>query len=150
MRELVRWETPFTEIEWPSVVVITNRGPNDEYLLDSVVAPTGVDRYPKYLVEFGDVVGFSAMEEMHFPDHGFKDAKIAEERLCAYRFIDSPWLECYERGEYFLFNLDGGTKETLSHYVIFGGDDILQVVTKNEPVITIVNEPTVRTIEFRF
>ena len=150
MSEFVRGETPFTEIEWPSVVVITNRGSNGEYLLEVVVAPTGINQYPKYLVEFGDVVGFSAMEEMHFPDHDFKDAKTTEEKLCAYRFVESPWLKFYERGEYFLFNLDGGTKETLTHYVIFGGDDILQVVTKNEPMITIVNGPTARTIEFLY
>ncbi|MGE3465442.1 MAG: hypothetical protein AB7J13_00800 [Pyrinomonadaceae bacterium] len=148
MSEFVRWETPFTETEYPSVVVMTNRGQNGEYLVEAVVAPT--DKYPKYLIEFGDVVGFSAMEEMHFPDHGFRDAKITEERLCAYRILDSPWLESYSKGNYFLFNIDGGDNEKLSHFIIFGGDDFLQVVTKNEPKITVVNEPTVRTIEFPF
>jgi hypothetical protein len=150
MSELVRWETPFSNAEWPSVVVMTTRGLNGEYLLDAVVSPAGIDRYPKYLVEFGNVVGFSSMEEMHFPDHGFGEAKIIEERLCAYRFIGSPWLESYNRGEYFLFNLVGGSSDELTHYVIFGGDTILQVVTKNEPKISVVTEPTIRTIEFPF
>ena len=90
------------------------------------------------------------MEEMHFPDHEFRDAKVVEEKLCAYRFLGSAWLESYKQGEYFLFNIDGGNSEVLSHYVICGGDDILQVVTKNEPNITVVNQPTVRTIEFPF
>ncbi|MFN0279713.1 MAG: hypothetical protein ACKVRN_14115 [Pyrinomonadaceae bacterium] len=150
MSEFVRWETPFTETEYPSVVVMTTRGEKGEYLVEAVVAPTGINKYPKYLVEFGEVVGFSSMEEMHFPDHDFRDAKITEERLCAYRILDSPWLESYNNGEYFLFNIDGGHSEKLSHFVIFGGDDFLQVVTKNEPKIMVVNEPTVRTIEFPF
>ena len=150
MSELVRWETPFTEAQWPSVVAMITRGPKGEYLLEAVISPAGIDEYPKYLVQFGEVVAFSSMEEMHFPDHDFREAKVAEEKLCAYRFLGSAWLEAYNQGEYFLFNVDGGNSEVLSHFVISGGDDILQVVTKNEPHITVVNEPTVRTVEFPF
>ena len=150
MSKLIRWETPFSDSLFPSVVTLVNCDSQREFMypVEAIVSPRGLEQYPKYRVQFGQVVAFSAMEEMHFPDIYFNNVEFENKKGCAYQFIDSPWLESYRKGEYFLFNKDGGTAEALSHYVIFGGDDVFQVITKNEAVITEISEPMTLRIEF--
>ena len=58
--------------------------------------------------------------------------------LAAYQILGSTWLKSYERGEYFLYNIDGGTSETLRHYLIAGGDYNIEVITKNDPTVDTV------------
>lgn len=138
---------PFTDERWPSAVVMT--GPNHpNYELEVVVAPNGIDRYPKYIVNFGNVVAFSCMEEMHFPERDFAEAECEEEGLSAYEFIGSTWLESYSSGEYFLFNVLDGDKEQLRHFLIVGGDNIIEVITKNTPTFREVEEAKIEAKAF--
>lgn len=124
-------------------------GPNDpDYELEVVIAPAGIDQYPKYVVNFGNVVAFSCMEEMHFPEGDFSEAEFEEEGLAAYEFIDSSWLESYRKGEYFLFNTDGGNTEQLRHFVIFGGDNNIEVITKHTPTFRQVDDAKVEARAF--
>src|SRR5687767_9195011 len=68
MSKLIRWETPFTETRFPSVSVITSSNQEDGIdILMVMVAPAGLDEYPKYLVDFGRVVAFTCMEEAYSP-----------------------------------------------------------------------------------
>ena len=146
-KKLVRWETPFTDERLPSATVMT--GPNHpNYDLEVVVAPFGINTYPKYVVNFGDVVAFSCMEEMHFPERDFAEAECEEEGLAAYEFIDSTWLESYRKGEYFLFNTDGGNQEQLRHFLIVGGDNNIEVITKNLPKFRKVDDAKVEARAF--
>lgn len=62
-------------------------GPNHpNYELEVVVAPFGIDTYPKYVVNFGNVVAFSCMEEMHFPERDFAElnANKRDRRLMSF------------------------------------------------------------------
>lgn len=141
-KKFVRWKTPFTDERYPSATIMT--GPNHpDYELEVVVSPHGIDRYPKYIVNFGNVVAFSCMEEMHFPEREFAEAECEEEGLAAYEFIDSAWLESYRKGEHFLFNTDGGNKEQLRHFLIVGGDNNIEIITKNVPTFREVEDAKV-------
>ena len=146
-KKFIRWETPFTDIPFPSAVVMT--GPVGELCsVDVVVAPHGIDSYPKFVIHFGEVVAFSCMEEMHFPERDFADAEREEDGLSAYELIDSTWLEPYRRGELFLFNTNGGEKEQLRHYLIVGGDNNIEVITKNPPKFREVEDAKVEARAF--
>lgn len=134
-------------MRWPGSVVIT--GPQGhECKVEVVVAPHGIDQYPKYVVEFGEVIAFSCMEEMHFPERDFAEADCEEEGLSAYEFLDSTWLESYRKGEYFLFNTNRENKERLRHFLIVGGDNNIEVITKNTPKFREVADATVETRTF--
>ncbi|MEQ1643520.1 MAG: hypothetical protein ABL959_08780 [Pyrinomonadaceae bacterium] len=134
LKKFIRWETPFTDTKYPSAVVIT--GPNDKDCpVEVVVAPSGWDKYPKYVVDFGETIAFSCMEEMHFPERDFAEAETEDEGLSAYEFINSTWLEAYRDGEFFLFNTKEGDDEQLRHFLILGGDNYIEVITKNTPSI---------------
>jgi len=146
-KKIIRWETPFTDIPFPSAVVMT--GPEvKECLVEVVVAPHGLDRYPKYVVHFGEVVAFSCMEEMHFPERDFAIGEREENGLSAYELIDSTWLESYRQGEYFLFNTDGANTEQLRHFLIVGGDNNIEVITKNSPKFREVEDAKVEARAF--
>ena len=147
---LIRWETPFADTLCPSVVTFVSNDPSGSYAfpLEAIVAPDGIDRYPKYRINFGSPVAFSAMEEMHFPEIYFNGVEVTDNsKACSYIFQESPWLESYLQGEYFLFNQNNEDSETLMHYVIFGGDDVLQVVTRFRPEIIEIAKPGKISIE---
>jgi len=83
------------------------------------------------------------MEEMHFPERSdFTNLNWDGPRFSSYEFLESTWLQSYKAGEYFLFNVDGGDSETLHHYVIAGGDNNIEVISKNVPTIETISEPT--------
>lgn len=144
----IRWETPFTDKRWPSAVILVQPVATGPYPVSALVAPFGVDNYPKYLVHFGEAVAFTCMEEMHFPERDTAEAECKEEGLAAYEYLDSTWLKSYEKGEFFLFNIDGGNSERLRHYLIVGGDNNIEVITKNEPIFETVDAPTSLTLNF--
>lgn len=146
-KKFIRWETPFTDKRWPSATVMT--GPNHpDYELEVVVAPFGIDSYPKYVVNFGNVIAFSCMEEMHFPERDFAEAECEEEGLAAYEFLESTWLESYRKGEYFLFNEGDNKNEKLRHFLIVGGDNNVEVITKHLPRIREVKDSKVEARAF--
>jgi hypothetical protein len=145
MSKLVRWETPFTEAFYPSVILLNL---TDVYestdLLTVIVAPDGIYKYPKYLAKFENIIAFTCMEEAYSPEREYSEIEV-EEDVCAYEWIDSPWLKSYEQGEHFIA---GGKPKPFYHYVIFGGDNNVEVITPNKALIEIVNEKTVIKINY--
>jgi len=116
MTKLIRWETPFTEARCPSVgLLITSKGIEVD-ILKAVVAPGGIDEYPKYLVDFGRVIAFTCFEEAHSPERGF-----------------------YHTGD---------TPVSFAHYVIFGGDNNVEVITPDTPAVEVIEEKIVLKIEY--
>ena len=99
-------------------------------------------KYPKYLVDFGEVIAFTCMEEGFCPTRDFGSATIEDRNLSAYQFIDSPWVKSYEVG--FIGNRFG----KFFHYLIFGGDNNVEVVTPNIPKIDVIEKKTVLKIEY--
>lgn len=145
MAKLVRWETPFTDLERPSVGLLITTASGGTDILKAVVAPTGIDTYPKYLVNFGKVIAFTCFEEAHAPERDYGFATIEEENLCAYEHIDSPWLESYSAWSSFYFR---NKTDSFLHYLIFGGDNNIEVITPDKPTIDVVENRTILKIEY--
>jgi hypothetical protein len=145
MAKLIRWETPFTDSQFPSVGLLISTNADGTDILKAVVAPHGLDKYPKYLVNFGNVIAFTCMEEAFCPERDFGPAMFEERNLSAYQYLDSPWLKTYEGGIHFIA---GGHPGPFYHYLIFGGDNDVEVVTPNTPTIDIIEQKEVLLIEY--
>jgi hypothetical protein len=130
----VRWNTPFADARGPSVILLPDPGG----LVSLVVSPGGIDRYPKYLVEFdGDVVAYREEDESFSPT---QPAEIRSDPSvgCAYLWVGSPWLRQYEQWrEYFEQYLGG----ELRHFIVSGGDSIVEILAVGEPVISEIPGP---------
>ena len=94
-----------------------------------VVAPTGIDQYPKFIVRSQHVIAVLSYEEAFAFDRGYRGLAGIDDGLCAYRWIDSPWLQSYRRGA----DIFGWA--SLQHYVVLGGDSIVELVAADEPTI---------------
>ncbi len=144
MAKIIRWDTPFTDKLHPSVVPLVITQPEGGVILKAIVAPSGTDQYPKYLVNFGHFIAYTCMEEGWSPERDFDSTMIEEKHLSAYQYLDSPWLQSYERGRYFV---GGGTSAPFLHFLIFGGDFNVEVITPDVPVIEIIEQKGVLVIE---
>ena len=145
MAKIIRWDTPFTDRLFPSVrlLIMTEREGAD--ILKAVVAPEGTDHYPKYLVDFGEFIAYMCMEEAWCPERNFDSTMLEENNLSAYQYLDSPWLRSYERGRGFI---DRGPSAPFLHYLIFGGDFNVEVITSAVPTIEVVEQKGVLRIEY--
>lgn len=146
MSELIRWDTPFTENKFPSISLFIQNKEMETDLISVVVAPNGIDEYPKYLVQFGEVVKYSCYEEAFSEEGEIDKAKLIDKNACAYIWENSPSIISYTSGLPFIV---GGKAKKLFHYVIFGGDNIIEVVTPNKPVIEKINSQETITIKYR-
>jgi hypothetical protein len=122
--DLIQWQVPFARARHPSVSVITQQGGDAAILL---VAPTGVDQYPKYAVRFGKVLALLCFEEAYSFDRGYGALVGLDRSVCAYVWPTSPWRESYRRGAE-VFGWDD-----LQHYLVFGGDSIVEIVAAGKP-----------------
>ena len=142
MSRIVRWETPFTDAFYPSVIIIATPLPTPSRQTNDVkvIVNSSKGDYPKYLVDFGDVLAFTCMEEGCAPERDFAFANLEAEGLCAYEYIDSPWLKAYEGCR------DPLSEGKFSHYMIFGGDNNVEVITENVPQIRQIDQKEVMNI----
>src|SRR2546423_1150155 len=145
MPKLVRWETPFSARQYPSVGLLISTRSDGSDLLKAVVAPDGIDAYPKYLVTFGNVIAFTCMEEAFSPPRDFDSTMFDEKNLSAYQYLESPWLKAYENGQHFV---GGGSPGPFYHYVIFGADNNVEVITPNIPTVDRIEAKGVLLIEY--
>jgi hypothetical protein len=131
---MVRWDAPFADATLPSVTLLPDPGG----LVRVVVAPGGIDRYPKYLVVFdGDVVAFREEDETFAP--AIPSAHLEDDFGCARLCLDSPWLKEYERwGDYFEDFMGG----PLRHYLLIGGDSVVELLATGTPSISTIDGPT--------
>ena len=97
-----------------------------------VVAPGGLDAYPKYLVRFTQVLAVSCGEEAgSLMDLG--QAQSPSE-VVAHIWDSSPQAAAYA-------NTAFGANLEIRHYVVFGGDNIASVVCGDVPQIETVTAP---------
>lgn len=131
--ELVRWDVPFAEWRGLSAWVITESG--DSFTI--VVAPLSdkrpEDNYPKYLIRFEKVITLLAYDEACATHRIYYKMTGWIKGVQAYQWIDSPWLDGY-RG---CHEIHG---KKLYHYVIFGDDNLVEVISVGEAKIEKVNE----------
>jgi hypothetical protein len=134
--DLVRWDVPFADAELPSVTFLPDPGG----LVRVLVSPDGIDRYPKYLVVFdGDVVAYRCEAESFAPPLP-ADVRREPGTHCACLWLDSPWLRQYEQwSDYFQSHMEGALK----HYLVFGGNSVVELLAVGEPTVTPITEPTV-------
>src|SRR5262245_6706400 len=137
--DLVRWDAPFAEARDPSVSLITERG-GDAAIL--VVAPLGTDQYPKYLVRFDRVLVSFCYEEAVALDRDYPALTGIERSVCAYLWGNSPWLRA-SSGVADSLELSG-----LQHYLVFGGDSIVELIASGQPKVERLDSP--RVIETRY
>jgi len=138
MNKLISWKTPFTESSFPSVGLYLEYGEYETDLVTAVVAPDGIDEYPKFLLKFGEVLEIKYYEEGCTPDRGYEKLLDEVKGLSAYEWLGSPSVDSYQ-------DLDSHRK--LRHFILFGADNILEVVTANSPEITKLSGPSKIKIE---
>jgi hypothetical protein len=116
------WETPFSAAVFPSVQVIT-----DDEVCNSVNLIIASGGYPHYLIKFAEIYGFKVMDESWAPVNRFVTVQRTA-KGCAYLWRGSLWLKEFlsERP-----SLEG----EVAHYVLLGGDLIVEVLSKYEPKI---------------
>jgi hypothetical protein len=132
---MIRWDVPFADALLPSVALLADPG----RLVRVVVSPGGIDHYPKYLVDFdGYVVAFREEDETFapgFPSELHFDANLG----CAWLCLDSPWLKEHEQwGDYFEDFMGG----PLRHYLVIGGDSVVEILATRAPSISTIGGPT--------
>lgn len=131
------WQTPFTFATHPSVGLITE--PDGEGTALLVVAPGGLDAYPKYVVRFSHVFSVTCGEEAGFFLQLGQDCSPS--KAVAHIWASSPYAASYAETVF-------GHGLEVCHYVIFGGDNIASVVAGAPPVIETVTEPREITVRY--
>ena len=133
------------------VMVASVNGTHD--CVSVVVAPRGIDEYPKHVISFGESVAFSSMSESYCPDLGITEDMFPRnyQAICSFKWIDSPWLKSYETGKWFLPGVsdDGASEKQLYHYILFGIDNIVQIVTASAPKIETITESKTINIKYK-
>ena len=117
---LVPWDVPFAPSEHPSVSLITEQFGSSATV---VIAPHGIDQYPKYLVRFDKVLAALYYEEALALRGKYPAVADGQTSGCAYLWPDSPWLGA-SRG----WAVDFLRWPDLSHFVFFGGDDVVELL----------------------
>jgi hypothetical protein len=104
-----------------------------------IVAPGGLDAYPKYLVRFSLVFSITCGEEAGF------DLDIGQEscpsNVIAYIWETSPHAAAYSSSAY-------GAGCVVRHYVALGGDNVVGVVSGASPTIETVSGPTELSVRY--
>ncbi len=128
------WNTPFKDTEYPSVGMFINMHENEVDEVFAIVAPDGIDRYPKYLISYGrNSVEVKYYEEAFSPERGYELLVRNGPKVCSLIWNTSPSVRSYE--DYVT------DKNKLKHFIIFGGDNILEVVTADVPKIEVISSP---------
>ena len=144
MSKLIRWDTPFTEAFYPLVALMATILPSIVGNVDNlkVVVDPHEKEFPKCLVDFGNVLAFTCMDEACCPERDFPEVPVEVGRTCAYQYIDSPWLKSYEGCH------DPDAEGKFSHYLIVGGDRIIEIITQNAPIIRTLKQKETLIIKF--
>ncbi|MEP1150937.1 MAG: hypothetical protein ABJH08_04325 [Balneola sp.] len=132
--DLIKWDTPFAKVSFPSVYIIGDEK-EDERNLIVAVAPDGVDNYPKFIIRFENVLAFKAEEEAQWTENS--DEKLSLDPDSNSSFIrpnDSFWWKAYGNQM-----RDFNNTEPM-HFYLFGGDYLVQVFASDNPTIEKVEE----------
>ena len=132
------WDVPFRKDSYPSVTLISE--PDGESTAALVVAPRGLDAYPKYIVRFSSVYALTCEEEAQ----SVTDLGEPQQGDYAYVWADSPYTKSYLT-LFPDFAFRGGEPQ-IKHYVVLGGDNFASVVSAAEPSIERVDGPMTITV----
>lgn len=123
---------------YPSVTVLLE--PEGESTAALIVAPGGLDRYPKFLVRFSAVYAVTCEEEAQ----AVTELGEPAEGEYAYIWSASPYPRSYS-SLFPDFALRGGASP-VKHYVVLGGDNFVSVVSAAPPSIEQIDGPRTITV----
>jgi hypothetical protein len=133
--DLLKWDTPFSEVSFPSVYIIGD-DKEDERNLIVAVAPEGINKYPKYLIHFENVLAFKAEEEAQWTeDYPEKLTLDPNSKSSFIRPKNSFWWKAYGDLMRAFYNSEP------MHYYLFGGDYLVEVFGSDNPRIEKVDKP---------
>jgi hypothetical protein len=106
--------------------------PDGERTALLVIAPGGLDAYPKYIVRFAHVFAVTCGEEAGaLLELGQEHSPSG---VIAHVWDASPHSAAYA-------NTAFGADLAIRHYVVFGGDNIASVICGGTPAIETINAP---------
>ena len=132
MSRLVRWDVPFADAFYPSVTAsfeTTNR--LSEGRMQITVS---VNDGTRYQVECSSVLAFTFLDEGCTPKRWFSIVETEQAESCAHHCLESPWIKSYESCQ---FDADG-RPIPLNHYLIYGGDNIVEFLCRYEPTVSVL------------
>lgn len=129
MSKLIRWDVPFAEAFYPSVTAIFETPTLLSPGKMEVTVSTSDDSL--FRIESTSVIAFTCLDEGCAPKRWFSTVETVQEEICAYYCLESPWIESYEGCQ---FDVNG--QIPLNHYLIFGGDNIVEFICQHEPVVS--------------
>ena len=146
---LEKWDLPFSNELWPSVSVIIP--PDSTGRVKVVVMPEGLGRYPGYLLEFDAAPFVMVYDETCAPrpiSEWFEMLKTIP-KSSAIIWHDSPLVKQYAGigAISFLHRIEN---PTLKHYMISGGDSIVEILAYLEPSVVQFDKPQKILIEYSF
>ncbi len=140
--DLINWDTPFSGVRFPSIFILGDERDKASNLTIAV-APKGVDKYPKYLIRFSNVLAYKTEEEAQFTEESQEDLIFESKSNCSYlRPNDSYWWKAY--GEYMRNFHDAEPM----HFYLFGGDNNVQVFAENNPTIEKVEKQRIVNLKY--
>jgi len=86
----------------------------------------------RFRIESRTVLAFTCLDESCTPKRWFSTVETEQVETCAYHCLQSPWVTSYEGCQYDA----NGNPTPLNHYLIYGGDNIIEFVCQHEPVIS--------------
>ena len=134
------WEVPFAQAAYPALTPIMSPeepGPSrkDRFPFKVIVFPHGFGKHPGYVVEF--VRAHYVMyhdEACGSHDSHWLEVIKQSPKSCAYIWHGSSLLQRYE-------GIGCEFEETLRHYVLLGGDWVIEVLSYREPTVTKFDGP---------
>ncbi|MEP6947256.1 MAG: hypothetical protein ABJA02_15155, partial [Acidobacteriota bacterium] len=63
----------------------------------------------------------------------FSVVETEQVEICAYYCVESPWVKSYEGCQ---IDTAAGTPFPLNHYLIYGGDNIVEFLCRYKPKVT--------------
>ena len=131
--ELVRWDVPFADWRGLSTWVIVESFDSFTIVVAPLSSQAPKDNYPKYLIRFDKIITLLTYDEACATHRLYYKMSGWTKGVRAYQWIDSPWLDGY-RGCHEV----RGSK--LYHYVIFGDDSLVEVISVGEARIERIDE----------
>ena len=132
---LTRWDTPFTDTTFPAVSLLTD--PEVFNRVHLVVAPAGINKYPKYLVSFQPAVAFKVEDESFPTDVEYRRTQDVK-GVCACECLDSVWVRSFDPSATVV---EAYYSNSLRHFIVLGGDVNAEVLSTEEPEITEISGP---------
>ena len=130
MSKLVRWNVPFAGESYPSVSAsfktptVSSSG--------ELEINIGLADGALYQIRSADVLAFTCFDESCSPKRWFSNVETDQVETCAYRCQDSPWVDSYRSCQHD----SDGKPIPLNHYLIYGGDNIVEFLCQHEPTIS--------------